>query len=127
MDKTKDCKILFNTLIQRMWKDNQDDPQVDNPLYLIQDIITYAMKQGKTKRFFDLKKDNKFCFLESATVTETKKVPTLIAGYVKSARSEFRPDLINKKTGAESKNPKEISEGDIEKTHFVIKIDEKEK
>jgi hypothetical protein len=127
MDKTKECKILFNTLIQRMWKVNQDDPNVDNPLYLIQDIITYTMKQGKTKRFFDLKTDNKFCFLESATITAISNKPTLITGFFKSARSEFRPDLINKKTGSERKNPKEISEGDIEKTHFIIKIDEKEK
>jgi hypothetical protein len=121
MNTKKDCKVLFNTLIQRMWKKNQEDPIVENPLYIIEETITYIMKQSKKNRFYDLK-DNKFCFLESIN-SEAKKNGTVLTGLFKSARNEFRPDLINKKTGVERRNPKEITEGDIEKTHFVVKID----
>lgn len=96
------------------------------PLYVIEDIVAFTMKQSKKKRFYDLK-DNKFCFLESADITAKGNEATLITGFFKSARNEFRPDLINKKTGTERKNPKEITEGDIEKTHFVIKIDKSAK
>jgi len=126
MKSKKDCKVFFITLIETMWKNKQDDPRIDNPLYLIEDIIEYTMKLSKTKRFYDLK-DGKFCFLESAEIVPTVNQPTLISGFFKSARNEFRPNLINKRTGVERKNPKEITEGDIEKTHFVIKIDREAK
>lgn len=121
MSKTKDCKILFTTLIQRMWKKGDEAPK-DNPLYVIDEIVRFVLKQSKKNRFFDLKED-KFCFIESAEVDVKNQDTTLITGYFKSARSEFRPDLINKRTGTERKNPKEITEGDIEKTHFIIKVD----
>lgn len=126
MKKSKECKVLFNTLIQRMWKKDQNDPQIDNPFYSVDDVIGFTMKLSKTKRFYDLQ-DDKFCFLESANITVNGDESTLINGLFKSARNEFRPNLINKRTGAERKNPKEITEGDIEKTHFVIKIDKREK
>jgi hypothetical protein len=119
--KTKQCKILFNILVQRMWKIEENDEIKDLPLYTIDTLISYIMKLGKKKRFYDLK-DNKFCFLENANIEYSENQPLVITGVFKSARNEFRPDLINKKTGTERKNPKELSEGDIEKTHFIIKI-----
>lgn len=122
MKSTDECKILFNTLIQRMWRNSQDDPIIDNPFYGIEDVISFTMKQSKKNRFYDLK-DDKFCFIESAEFIREKDEPTLITGVFKSARNEFRPNLINKRTGEERKNPKEITEGDVEKTHFIIKID----
>ncbi|MBL7976647.1 MAG: hypothetical protein JNJ85_17160 [Candidatus Kapabacteria bacterium] len=126
MKSTKDCKVLFNTLIQRMWRNSQDDPIVDNPFYAIEDVISFTMKQSKKKRFYDLK-DDKFCFIESAYFIREEGEPTIITGLFKSARNEFRPNLINKRTGEERKNPKEITEGDVEKTHFAIKLDENSK
>lgn len=32
MNKTKDCKVLFNTLIQRTWKDGDKDPKDSPPV-----------------------------------------------------------------------------------------------
>ena len=122
MNQDKDCKVLFNSIVQRMWKKKLVDSNIDIPLYIIDEIINFIMKQSKTNRFLDLK-GNKFCFLESASKELNGENIILIKGIFKSARNEFRPNLIHKKTGIERKNPKEIAEGDIEKTHFVIKID----
>lgn len=121
MSKNKDCKISLVTLIQRMWKDKAEDNIIDKPLYVVQDILSYIIKKKKQNRFYDLK-ENKFCFIQTMKVDNSDKDRVFIEGYFKSARSEFRPDLINKRTGEERKNPKEKSEGDIEKTHFVIFI-----
>ena len=121
MSDTKERKVLFSTLIKRNWKSGDKDP-FDTPLYEIDAIISFVLKQSKTNKFFNLK-ENKFCFLESAKIEDLENESKLIIGLFKSARNEFRPDLINKKTGTERKNPKEISEGDIEKNHFVIRID----
>ncbi len=70
MESTKDCKVLFTTLIQRMWKTGEEVNQIDKPLYLIDPLIAYTIKLAKTKRFLDLK-ENKFCFLESAIITRS--------------------------------------------------------
>lgn len=105
-----------------MWKKKLADSKIDKPLYIINEITDFISKQSKTKRFLDLK-DNKFCFLETVSKEQNENNVTIIKGIFKSARNEFRPNLIHKKTGIERKNPKEISEGDIEKTHFVIKVD----
>jgi len=122
MNTTKDIKINFSTLIQRMWKNEQNGSQTDKPFFLIEEIISFIIKLYKIKKFYDLK-NNKFCFLELSNVDFKDEIITIITGMFKSARNEFRPNLINKKNGNERKNPKEITEGDIEKTHFVIKLD----
>lgn len=47
---------------------------------------------------------------------------TILYGVIKSAISNFRPKLINRRTATERENPKEKAEGEIEHTHFCIKI-----
>lgn len=115
--KTKDTKIQFYALIKRDWKSPKQENILETPFYEVNNILEYISKLGKKKRFYDLKND-KFCFLDSFTIDNN-----YCSGFFKSARNEFRPNLINKLTGNERKNPKEKTEGDIEKTHFVIKID----
>lgn len=115
--KTKDTKIQFYALRKRNWKSpNQEDIE-ETPFYEVREALEYVSKLSKKKRFYDLKND-KFCFLDTFT-----KDRSYCSGFFKSARNEFRPNLINKVTGNERKNPKEKTEGDIEKTHFVIRID----
>lgn len=121
MIKEKEVKIGYHTLVQRMWRQKAEDEIIDNPLLMVNDILSYVEKLPKKKKFFDLHND-KFCFLESFK----KETNLITVGIFKSARNEFRPNLINKRTGSERPNPKEITEGDIEKTHFLIKIDETE-
>jgi len=123
MENSKDVKVFFYSLIRKNWKKKDEDNITYEPLYVIYDLLIYINKLRKTDRFIDLKND-KFCFLEGKVRTETTDNNIdIISGFFKSARSEFRPNLINKRTGNERPNPKEKTEGDIEKTHFSIKID----
>lgn len=115
--KTRDIKIQFYSLLKREWKSPKQEDIVEAPYYDIKDALEYVSKLPRKKRFYDLKND-KFCFLDTYEVNKN-----FCFGYFKSARNEFRPNLINKSTGTERKNPKEKTEGDIEKTHFVIRID----
>jgi hypothetical protein len=105
-----------------MWKKKKKDEAKEYPFFLIEDVLDYIGKLGKKAKFHDLQ-GNKFCFLETLDKKSVSENIFIYTGFFKSARNEFRPDLINKRTGAERKNPKEITEGDIEKTHFCIKID----
>lgn len=115
--KTKDTKIQFYALIKRDWKSPNQEDIVETPFYDVKDVLEYVSKIAKKKRFYDLKND-KFCFLDTFSIDKN-----FCSGFFKSARNEFRPNLINKTTGNERKNPKEKAEGDIEKTHFVIRVD----
>lgn len=120
MKTDKDCKVLFNTLVKRIYRKSIDDEIINLPFFEIDQVAGFIMKLTKTKRFYEMQ-NNKFCFLDSLSIIKNVKEPIYISGLFKSARNEFRPNLINKKNGSERRNPKEISEGDIEKTHFVIK------
>ncbi|MCL1674158.1 hypothetical protein [Elizabethkingia meningoseptica] len=120
--KTKDVKIQFATIFKNIYlsaieKENPKSEDMEKPFYEIDDVIQYISKLAKKRRFYNLKSD-KFCFLE-----DTNTRDNFISGYFKSARNEFRPNIINKQTGEERINPKSRLDGEIEKTHFVIKID----
>lgn len=122
MDNTKDCKVYFSTLIQRMHRKNKDYSHLDKPLYSVGDLVTFIYKRKKVDRYYDLK-ENKFCFLETVTINPQDEKTTLISGFFKSSRDNFRPNVLDKKTGQERPNPKNKGESDVDKTHFVIKID----
>lgn len=121
MKTTKDVKITFHQLFKKKWKKKDEESSTYFPLLEINDIIVFIKKLPRLQKFHDLKGD-KFCFLESVEIVKEDSI-VIFKGFFKSARNEFRPNLINKRNGAERKNPKELTEGDIEKTHFVIKID----
>jgi hypothetical protein len=126
VNRQKKVKVTFHTLVQRMWKKQNEDEIEERPFYLVEAILTYINKLAQKTKFHDLK-NNKFCYLETISMEIISDDIVLLTGFFKSARNEFRPDLVNKRTGKERKNPKEITEGDIEKTHFIIKIDKKQK
>jgi len=112
----KDRKISFNTLITEEYITHNFEP-----FTLIQDIIPFIKKLKKLDKQYDLK-ESKFCLLQSATQKAFSDGSTGFVGHFRSARHKFRPNLIDKETGLERVSPKKISEGDIEKTHFGIKI-----
>lgn len=120
--KQKEVKVGFHTLIQKHYKKKDEETSQTNPFREIDELLTAIYRLPKLKRFYDLK-DNKFCFIENVEIVNSKSFK-LVTGYMKSARNEFRPNLIDKKTGNERKNPKSLSEGDIEKTHFCFRVDE---
>lgn len=122
MKTTKDVKIQFATFFKLLYNSEIKDGDIDEqelPFYEVNSVIEYILKLNIKKRFYDLKSD-KFCFLDTANIDKN-----IISGCFKSARNEFRPNIINKRTGEERKNPKSRLDGEIEKTHFVIKIDRK--
>jgi hypothetical protein len=118
--KNKETKINFYSVTKNYWKLPDEEDSVVEPFWEIKNTLEYIVKLSKKKRFYNLK-DNKFCFIDSIRINNN-----VCEGFFKSARDKFRPNLINKLTGGERSNPKEKTEGDIEKTHFVIKIDESE-
>lgn len=122
MDKTKDCKIYFSTLVKKMWKHDKEDKDEFNPFYSVIELLPFILKRKKILRYYDLKEE-KYCFLETVSITPKDENTTLISGIFKSSRTNFRPNVLDKKTGLERPNPKNKDEGDVEKTHFMIKID----
>lgn len=125
---TKDVKITFHTLIQRMWGQNNVIGNNEQPFFLVGKVLDYIgniKSKDKMQKFYDLR-DKKFCFIDFVYKTDIDETDVVYSGVFKSARSDFRPNLINKRTGNERKNPKEISEGDIEKTHFLVKLSKRD-
>jgi hypothetical protein len=115
---TRKVKILYKTLINHQWKTN-----VITPFIEVQDVIKFIHKKHKQDKIRDIKGD-KFCFLENFKIEESSNKSRIeIYGFFKSARNKFRPNLVNRRTGIERPNPKLLAEGDIEKTHFVIVLD----
>ena len=120
MSKRKKVKITFHTLNQKMWKSENDAELEENPYWNVETVLNYKMSLPKTDRFYDLK-DDKYCFVESME-KQVIDENCYLFGYFKSSRSEYRPDLIDKSTGDERPNPKKITEGDVERTHYVLKL-----
>lgn len=120
MKTRKDVKVLFYQLFMKKWKRGEKENSALHPFLELGDIISYVKKLSRLKKFYDMN-NGKFFFLETVEIVEVDS-DVIFKGFFKSARNEFRPNLINKKTGEERPNPKQLTEGDIEKTHFVFKI-----
>lgn len=113
--KTKEVKITYHELIKRFSENGemQEEPYKEVPA-----LLDYIVNLPIKRRFFDLK-DDKFCYINEIKV---KVKNSRICGVMESARSSFRPMLINKKDGQKRDNPRGLNEGDIERTHFMIAV-----
>lgn len=129
--KKKAVKIMYHTLMKKTWVESKnrsekqtDDQNDETPYYEIEAVLDYIYSIKRLRdKFYDLK-NNKFCYIDSVTKEILRDEDIIIyTGVFESARDEFRPNLVDKKTGEKRPNPKAISEGDIERTHFCIKID----
>jgi hypothetical protein len=116
MPNSKTRKISFNTLIKKIWRSGQEVP-----FFEISDTVKYVQTLSKRAKQFEMK-ENKFCLLQSAKIEKDDDGNTIISGLFKSARHTFRPNLLDRSTGDERPSPKKLSEGDVEKTHFVFKL-----
>ncbi|MEO6301970.1 MAG: hypothetical protein ABIP51_02240 [Bacteroidia bacterium] len=116
MRKTKKRHVVFYSL-QELYLENKRMVPSE-----IKDLIEYIKNHTKIKRRVSINTE-KFCLLESATFNKEENIYEVI---FKSARHSFRPNLINRKTVLERANPKDIDEGEIEKSHIVIKFEKKE-
>lgn len=116
MATKKERKISFCTLIKKEWTTHKIDS-----FDLVDKIIAYINTLSKKARMIPLK-ESKIMLLQTATIEKDPDGNIIISGFFKSATHTFRPNLLDTDTGNERKSPKLLKEGDIEKTHFAIKL-----
>lgn len=78
-------------------------------------VINYISSLDKTERNFNLG-NNKFCLLDNVVFYQNDNQTNII---FKNATHSYRPNLIHRQTVDERESPKDIQEGEIEKTHLV--------
>ncbi|GAB1473245.1 hypothetical protein MASR2M69_06860 [Bacteroidota bacterium] len=115
-------KIDYYTILKNNWTKNENKLV---PFFEIVDLFSFIISKNKTERIHPLKQ-SKSCYLASINIDSENEGFTIITGFFKSGVSNFRPNLINVQTGEERDSPKNIDEGDVEKTHFCIKINSNE-
>lgn len=108
----KKRKITFHYL--KISEDNLDVSEIYNNL--IDAILNLEKPQRKIEH-----SSNKFYLLDTCETIEAKKKIVF-----KSASYNFRPKLINNVTITERESPKELSEGERQKTHIVTKSNNNE-
>ncbi len=114
---TANRKIGFYSLYLKDRK-NED---VRHPASIIREVLDYILSFEKVGRIQDLKNSNKFHILASRGTNG--EIENLI---FESAKYFHRPPLIKKDTAEERDNPKELDEGEAEKTHVSMKFLEDE-
>ena len=120
MDNYKTRKIEYYSLVKKNFREH-NTPMI--PFTEVATLLKSINSLSKQKRIYDLKSD-KYCLLESFALCKDNENDNVfvVSGILKSAISNFRPKLINRRTATERDNPKEKAEGEIELTHFCIKI-----
>ena len=120
MEKTKKRQIEYHAIIKRIYRHPETGPQAFTEIYtLLSDILALPKKDRRYEM-----KTSKICFLERLSVQKDSEY-TYVSGYFESAVYEFRPKLINTVTATTRDNPKEKLEGEVEKTHFCLRICDK--
>jgi len=79
-------------------------------------LLDYIIKLPKVDRKEEIIGKNKFYFLDSVLSN-----PPIINLVFKTAKTHHSPNLISEVTVEERPNPKELFEGDAEKTHLTLK------
>ncbi len=79
-------------------------------------LLDYILKLPKVDRKEKTIGQNQFYFLDSASSN-----PPIVNLVFKTAKTHHSPNLISEVTVEERPNPKELSEGDAEKTHLALK------
>lgn len=97
------------------------DQRIDLSAFISR-FLTLILTKPQNERILDTQND-KFYFLENVQSKILPNGQQAYEGYFKSAKYNHRPPLINKDTATERSNPKNLNEGEAEKTHFVLKID----
>lgn len=80
-------------------------------------VMNYINEIDRTHRSLNLG-SNKFCLLDLFQFYQQDNRSKII---FKSATHSFRPNLIHRETVNERESPKQLQEGEIEKTHIVTK------
>lgn len=118
-------KVTYHEL----WKEFGNSAVIPGESAPFKEVITlleYINSLSLKKRFFDLQNNDKFCYLDELNKQDIGDDRFMLNGIVESARSSFLPKVIDRANGTKRKNPKTKSEGDIERTHFLILITKNE-
>lgn len=148
---TKDVKVTYHSLSIQIWKkrgrkceivtsegdvteeDMSEEAQNEeiiecedirnsHPFYEILDIVNFITTKKLKYRIYTFKND-KFGYIDYATIVNVNEKITDIKLCFESARNEFRPKIIDKVTGEKKNNPRQKNESDINKSHIIIRID----
>lgn len=95
------------------------DKEIDGKCYpgsTINKLLEYVNGLGKIDKIKKIPEYNKFYFLDSVSLK-----PSIIDIIFKIAKTHHSPPIISEITALERANPKELTEGDAEKTHIVLK------
>lgn len=124
--KTKEVKVTYHELWKEFIVPSNEDPLDAEPFKEISELVDFICSLPLKERFFDLQRNDKFCYLDELNKQELSGGNCMLLGIMESARSAFLPKVINRSSGAKRKNPKNRFEGDIERTHFIILITKKD-
>ena len=86
------------------------------------ETIAFIDNLSRAERRLSLTNE-KFCLLDSRQAFQNNVRQRII---IKSATHSFRPNLIHRETIDERESPKQIEEGEVEKTHIMTKLIEGE-
>ena len=120
MEKTKKRQIEYHAIVKRIKRHPKTEPQAFTEIYK---LLKGIQALPKKDRRYEMK-SSKICFLEKL-LFEKNADYTYVCGFLESAVSEYRPELINTRTAVKRDNPKAKVEGEVEKTHFCLRICEK--
>ncbi|NOU19304.1 MAG: hypothetical protein HOO91_17240 [Bacteroidales bacterium] len=107
----KQRKVTYYTVCTKEIESGEIKPFLD-----IVNLFNYVKELPIEERLFEFGRDSKSCYLGAFS-----KHQDIYSGFIKSAKHSYRPPLMNRSTGDERDNPKTLSEGDRETTHFAIK------
>ncbi|MBI9069954.1 MAG: hypothetical protein JEY94_00050 [Melioribacteraceae bacterium] len=110
---TSKRKIGFYSI--KIERQTNESSNIDSKV--ISTLIKEINKLDENERIYDIKKSNKFHFLNSQT--KNKNIINIVFA---SAKYHHRPPLIDKDTGDRRDNPKSLTEGELESTHISLKI-----
>ncbi|MDA8091545.1 MAG: hypothetical protein M0Z61_15155 [Nitrospiraceae bacterium] len=85
------------------------------PAGIIKETLEYIMSKSELDRKIEDTSTNRIHYLHQINFVSNYGI-----GFFVSAKHHHRPPLINAETLAERDNPKEITEGEQEKTHFAL-------
>ncbi len=117
MERTKKRQIEYHAIVKRIKRQPKADPLAFTEIY---ELLRGIQSLPKKERRYEMK-TSKICCLEKISVTKEPDY-TYVCGVLESAVYEFRPKLINTRTAVKRDNPKEKVEGEVEKTHFCLRI-----
>ncbi|WOE69127.1 hypothetical protein RZR97_08395 [Hydrogenimonas thermophila] len=110
-------KIRFYTIDFTLYQNSQEIMQ--NPNNIMQIFLANFNNTNSNNRKMDIN-NNRFCLLEEDYDFDGQ----YLSGYFISAKTQHRPPLIDEETLTRRENPKQLTEGEEERTHFVMKIDQ---